>query len=138
HDDAMSLADRIMLMQAGRIIQSGSAEDLYRRPTSLAVARFFSQFNEVEGTVRDGRMVTPLGTFAAPGIADGRGGVACVRPFEVVLGPPATSEVRGRVVARHFLGEYLGLELAVAGLPGSISVEAPLATLSAPGDEIGL
>ena len=45
HDDAMRLADRVMLMEAGRIVQAGTAEDLYRRPASLTIARFFSDFN---------------------------------------------------------------------------------------------
>ena len=40
------MADRIVLMRGGRIVQEGPAEELYDRPKSLFVARFFSALNE--------------------------------------------------------------------------------------------
>ena len=53
HDqnEAMALSDRIVVMQAGRIQQIGSPEDLYHRPVSLSVARFFGTPNVLEATV---------------------------------------------------------------------------------------
>ena len=41
-EEAMRMADRIVLMRGGRIAQEGRAEELYDRPQSLFVARFFS------------------------------------------------------------------------------------------------
>ena len=44
-EEAMILSDRIFVMNQGRIVQAGSAEDIYTRPTSEFVARFMGSFN---------------------------------------------------------------------------------------------
>ena len=51
-EEAMRMADRIALMRAGRLVQVGRPEELYRHPVDLMTARFFSEINEVAGTVR--------------------------------------------------------------------------------------
>src|SRR5215213_4260307 len=79
-EEAMRIADRIVLMRSGRIVQVGEAETLYRQPADLFAARFFCDFNEVEGVVRGGGVSTPVGTFAAPGLAEGQAALVCVRP----------------------------------------------------------
>ena len=52
------MSDRIVLMRGGRIVQQGTAQELYDRPQSLFVARFFSHLNELEGMVLSGRAIT--------------------------------------------------------------------------------
>lgn len=44
-EEAMAISDRIAVMKDGRIVQLGSASDLYRRPTSTFVARFIGRAN---------------------------------------------------------------------------------------------
>src|SRR5215469_9450782 len=44
-DEALSLADRIVVLQDGRVQQIGTPEDLYARPANLAVARFMGYRN---------------------------------------------------------------------------------------------
>jgi iron(III) transport system ATP-binding protein len=114
-EEAMRIADRVILMREGRIVQAGPAEALYHRPVDLATARFFCDFTEVEGRVRGGRIETPLGLFPAPHVAEGAGAVACVRPQAVRL-RAAGFCIPGRVLNRRFLGELDLLELAVQGL----------------------
>src|SRR5919205_2170261 len=70
-EEAMRIADRIVLMRAGRIVQAGDAETIYRRPADLFAARFFCDFNEIPGTVRNGRVTCPVGMFPAPDLGDG-------------------------------------------------------------------
>src|SRR5918997_3791500 len=70
-EEAMMIADRIVLMRSGRIVQHGTAEDIYLRPKDLFAARFFCDFNEVEGVVRNGQVSTPVGVFPAPDLPDG-------------------------------------------------------------------
>jgi iron(III) transport system ATP-binding protein len=79
-EEAMRIADRIVLMRSGKIVQEGSAEDLYQRPADLFAARFFCDFNEVEGTVRGGSVATPVGNFPAAGLAEGSRAIVCIRP----------------------------------------------------------
>ena len=79
-EEAMRIADRIVLMRAGAIVQEGSAEEIYRAPVDLFAARFFCDFNEVEGVVRNGRWSTPVGVFAgARHLARGTPSM-CIRP----------------------------------------------------------
>jgi iron(III) transport system ATP-binding protein len=118
-EEAMRIADRIILMRQGRIVQVGDAETIYRHPVDIFAARFFSDFNEVEGVARAGQVTTPLGTFPAPALADGQAVLICVRPRGVQL-RPAGDGLPGRVVSRRFLGELDLLHIAVQG------VDAPL------------
>jgi iron(III) transport system ATP-binding protein len=113
-EEAMRIADRIVLMRAGTIIQQGEAEEIYRNPVSLFAARFFCDFNEIEGVVRDGRVSCAVGVFPAPGLRDGPA-VVCVRPQGIKLRPPGFC-LPGRVVSRRFLGEVDLVHIDVQGV----------------------
>jgi iron(III) transport system ATP-binding protein len=114
-EEAMRIADRIVLMRSGRIVQEGSAEDLYQRPTDLFAARFFCDFNEVEGVVRGGSVATPVGNFPAAGLAEGSRAIVCIRPQGIRLIAPGFC-LPGRAVSRRFLGEVDLVQVAVEGL----------------------
>lgn len=70
HDqqEAYTLADRIAVMQAGRIAQVDTPSALYRRPGTVSIARFLGLTNIVPvQRVEAGRASTPLGEFAVQG-----------------------------------------------------------------------
>jgi iron(III) transport system ATP-binding protein len=50
-EEAMALSDRVVVMQEGRILQTGAPEEIYQRPRSLAVAAFFGSPNLLAGHV---------------------------------------------------------------------------------------
>jgi putative spermidine/putrescine transport system ATP-binding protein len=114
-DEALSLADRIVVLQDGRVQQIGTPEDLYARPANLAVARFMGYRNifdiGIERVVGNrasllGGKVRLEGTVQAP-IAGGRATVA-VRPEEVVLGASAGNTLTGTVDQVEYCGrDYL-------------------------------
>ena len=54
-DEAMAMADRLVVMRDGRVEQIGPQEDLYERPATPFVARFIGHSNLVAGALRDGR-----------------------------------------------------------------------------------
>ena len=114
-EEAMMIADRIALMRSGQIVQEGPAEEIYERPVDLFAARFFCDFNEVEGVARAGQVSTPVGVFPAPHLADGASAIVCIRPQGVRLTPPEFC-LPGRVVSRRFLGEVDLVHVAVQGL----------------------
>ena len=114
-EEAMRIADRIVLMRNGTIAQQGQPQALYRNPADLEAARFFCDFNEIEAVVRKGRAETPLGAFDAPGLPDGSRAMVCIRQQGVRL-RAAGFCLPGRVLARRFAGEVELLELAVSGL----------------------
>ena len=69
HDqvEAFTVAHLVGVMDEGRILQTASPEDLYKRPACEKVARFLGFTNLLAGTVLpDGRVDTPMGRFSPP------------------------------------------------------------------------
>jgi iron(III) transport system ATP-binding protein len=114
-EEAMLVADRVALMRAGRLVQSGEPRALYRAPIDLFAARFFSELNEVPAVVRDRVAESAVGRFPAPDLADGSAAVVAIRPQAVSL-RPVGSGIAGRLTSRRFLGEIELLELTVNGI----------------------
>jgi iron(III) transport system ATP-binding protein len=136
HED-MRIADRIALLQAGRLVQYGPPVDIYLRPTTLFAARFFSDVNELHGTCRNGRIETPLGSFPAPHLANEASACVCIRPEHLrVVG--CSEGVCARVVRTAFLGEIDHLEVAVPGLDAPMTLRAFGRTAFKPDDPIHL
>lgn len=136
-DDAMRVADRIMMMQAGRIVQSGTAEELYRQPKSLEVARFFSEMTEIGGICHDGSVDTPLGRIAAPDIGDRTSVTVCVRPTSVRLFNHTIGLPSGRVLSGQCLGETVLVDLAMDGLDRPLRLIVPTRDAPSPGQVTG-
>ncbi|MBB3929191.1 iron(III) transport system ATP-binding protein [Kaistia hirudinis] len=109
-EEAMRMSDRIALMRQGKLLQVGTARDLYERPSNLYAARFFSELNEFDTLARGGEAVTPIGTVPAPGRAEGSALTVAVRPQGIRF---AAEGVPGRVVSHRFLGEVDLAEVAV-------------------------
>jgi iron(III) transport system ATP-binding protein len=95
-EEAMFMADRIYLMQAGKLIQSGPPAEVYARPNSEFAAKFFSNINELEGVVQNGVVATPLGPIAAEGWASGAPVKVIFRPESLECAP--MNGATGRVV----------------------------------------
>lgn len=79
-EEAMFMADRIVLMREGRVVQSGTPLELYCAPVDPFVVNFFGEVNELEGKVREGRVSTPVGDVAASGLPDGCAVRVMIRP----------------------------------------------------------
>ncbi|MEX0600646.1 MAG: ABC transporter ATP-binding protein [Rhodothermales bacterium] len=120
HDqqEALALSDRIAVMKAGRLIQVGPPEQLYREPETAYVAEFLGGSN----IVRDRRLASRLAGGDPP-----PGRVLAVRPehFEV-----SSNGVEAQVVSRQFLGTLAEWWVEVDGLslrawldPGEASVD---------------
>jgi len=99
-EEAMFMADRIAVMQAGRIVQEGTPAELYCEPVNAFVASFFGEVNRIEGEVRGGTIDTPIGAIAAPGLAEGTRATVVVRPEAVAILPwtAAVADEPGGVV----------------------------------------
>lgn len=117
-DEAMQLGDRIAVMRGGYIVQADTSQTLYREPADLFVARLFSQINEIHACIENGSIATPFGRYPAPGHAEGKAVILCVRQRAVrVHNSDHDAEgVLGRVLASRFLGDLVLLDIGVAGL----------------------
>ncbi|HMN79529.1 MAG TPA: ABC transporter ATP-binding protein [Burkholderiaceae bacterium] len=93
-EEAMAIADRIGVMNQGRLEQLGSAEDLYERPVSRFVAGFIGKCNFIEGRVTaDRRFESAAGrAFAFPGDRPAGTATLCLRPEHAVLLPGGAGE----------------------------------------------
>ena len=79
-EEAMFMADRIVLMREGRVVQAGTPLDLYCAPTDPFVVTFFGEVNEIEGRVMDGKVATPVGDVSARGMPEGSRVHVMIRP----------------------------------------------------------
>lgn len=114
-EEALSLADAVVVMRAGRVEQSGSPEDLYRRPASRWIAEFLGDAEVLPAVVGNGVATCELGRFPATS-EDGRVSVV-VRPESIVLAearPGIDSGVAARIVGRWFYGHDQVVELELA------------------------
>ena len=114
-DEAMRLADRIVVLRHGQVVQEGQAEALYRAPADLFVARLFSDISEIGARVRGGRIETALGSVPAAGLPEAARAVLCVRQRAVELLPAGQGQA-ARVLDVKFMGDVVSVGLAVEGL----------------------
>jgi iron(III) transport system ATP-binding protein len=97
-EEAMFMADRIYLMQSGRVVQSGSPDAIYHRPVNPFVARFFTATNDLAGVVHAGSVQSPLGLLPAPGHADGAHVQILIRPESIHLVTAGGGDTHSRIV----------------------------------------
>ncbi len=120
HDraDAMAIADRIAVMEAGKVIEFATPGDLYFRPSNRAAAGFGGEAQFLGGTASGASDETPLGRLALAGAFEGRCQVL-VRPEWIVPGPG----VAVNVTARRFEGAHTRLTLAAPdGTPLAMTI----------------
>ncbi|MEU4743033.1 ABC transporter ATP-binding protein [Actinosynnema sp. NPDC023658] len=106
HDqaEALALADRIAVMEAGRIRQLGTPREVFQRPADTFVANFIGStpMNLVEAEVRAGHVeIAGARLPGPPGLADGTPVVVGVRPEYLV---PVADGITGRVSTVENLG----------------------------------
>ena len=148
-EEALTMSDRIALMNRGRIAQLGTAEDLYERPASRFVASFIGESNLLEGRVEssDGGAVFVHGGGVrlplSPGPRAFRPGESCtlmVRPEKIALGPEAPDGLPGTVETVVYVGEFTRYAVRVAP-EMMISVKTPnthAVARAKPGDTVRL
>jgi len=130
HDqkEALSIADRMAILDGGHILQVGSPRDVYRRPTSRTVAHFIGETDFIEGKIvaaANGRaeVDTAIGRFhGVVGDASFRPAIGAavtlsIRPECWTLGERAadTNSVEGRIGESIYLGEVAQYGFAAGG-----------------------
>lgn len=116
HDqsEAMAMADRVVLMNAGRVIEIGNPRDLYRAPRHRFTAEFLGHTNLVPATAFKGLFKTAWG--AVVGRANGHASTATfsVRPEDIVI----TSDPMGQaqVTDVTFLGSEVEHKIHISGI----------------------
>ena len=112
HDqaEALALADRVAVLDRGRVAQCGPPTELYERPASRFVARFLGAANVLEGRVAaDGAVEAAGGRLVVDhGLAPGSALALALRPERIRLlagPPPATNAVAGTLRELAYRGD---------------------------------
>lgn len=134
HDqsEAMTLADRLVLLNDGEVVQEGTADELYNSPINSFVASFLGHANLVPGKVaEDGVFVTRADRRVVcdtRGLGEGEQALLCLRPehVEVHAGNGASGQpvnlFPARVVELTFYGEITEYELDIEGVADKVRV----------------
>jgi sulfate transport system ATP-binding protein len=122
-EEALELADRVVVMRNGRIEQVGTPAEIYRAPASAYVFDFIGRANRLDGAVAFGSFALPGQALAWP--AEGEGEATLyVRPHDLALvahdaGLPA------RVLAVQRRADRITIELAVEGQERTLEADLP-------------
>ncbi|MFL5335578.1 MAG: sulfate/molybdate ABC transporter ATP-binding protein, partial [Geminicoccaceae bacterium] len=133
-EEALELADRVVVMSDGRIEQVGTPDEVYDNPATPFVYEFLGHVNRMPCTVARGRARVWHQEF---GVDSGPGGTvellgrgqAYVRPEDVEIVPraPGVDGTRAKVLHVSALGPIVRVELEVQGLGEPIEAELPRA-----------
>lgn len=127
HDtgDVMAIAQKVVLMKEGKIIQTGSPEEIYNHPKNQYAALFFGKTNFLTATADDvglqlpfGKVKTPLGFFYK-----GKTLSVSLRPDSFqIFHQHANHAIEGKIVRETFFGKYKELVVEVPTKTGSPSL----------------
>ena len=146
HDqlEAMTMADRIVVMNLGRIEQIGTPEEMYDRPRSRFVARFIGASNVLDGRHVEGRRVEiggrtleiAHGEFAGPG----KPMAVCIKTHDLELVPDRNASAGNNVLpgvvrSQAYLGGHRDY---VVDVGQDVLIAAPASLRLATGDKVNV
>jgi ABC-type Fe3+/spermidine/putrescine transport system ATPase subunit len=153
HDqaEALSLADRLVVMNGGRIVQIGTPEEVYRRPRDGFVARALGATNLVRAKVGDlpsehqVTLVLPGGVVVVAdhptegSLRQGADVTISVRPGDLRLSAaPEGVPASGRIREALFFGDHVQYAVDVPGMPDPLKATGPSVGRLEPGTDVVL
>ena len=147
--EAMRMADEILLMRGGHIVQRGAPYNLYNAPVDRAAAAFFSDINVIKGHVKGALTPTPFGDFLTPGHPDGTEIDIVIRPQHLKIdfdragrGPNPTVQdgtpARAMVERARFMGRESLVEFRMEADGSVLRATVPNVFLPKPGTPMWL
>ncbi len=147
--EAMRMADEILLMRDGQIVQRGAPYTIYNNPVDLPAAAFFSDLNVIRGRVQGALTETPFGPFLVPGVPDGAEVDIAIRPQHLAIdfdragrGPVSTPShgdaARGVVERARFMGSGSLVEFRMDFDGSVLKAQVPWVFLPKPGTPLWL
>jgi sulfate transport system ATP-binding protein len=141
-EEALEVADRVVVLDKGHIEQAGTPEQVYEQPANAFVHEFIGESIALPITIEGGRVNfegAPL-AIDRQGLGDGKASLF-IRPYDVAVVPETESPVLRGTVSRIFgLGPARRVEVAIRGANGNhlVEVDAARDQLIAAGQSIGL
>jgi len=131
-EEALTMADRVVVMDHGNIQQIGTPRQVYREPANTFVASFVGHMNLLAGEALGGGLVRVGGTVAEMHALGVRAGAVrlAIRPEDVALGRNGSTPAGGlalpaTVVRSEYLGAYVRIRLTTEAGEGALVVDLP-------------
>ena len=108
-EEALAMSDTVVVMDAGRIQQIGSPEDIYNEPKNAFVADFIGESNIIDGTMPEDKVVKMYGRkfpCLDGGFAPGEPVDVVIRPEDIDIVPAEKGALRGTVTSVTFKGVH--------------------------------
>ncbi|MBI4591439.1 MAG: ABC transporter ATP-binding protein [Candidatus Rokubacteria bacterium] len=152
HDqgEAMVISDRIAVLHKGRVVQVGTAEELFQQPRTRFVAEFIGKTNLVDGVAAEPGVVA-RGSLrlrvASADLTPGAPVAVSIRPHEIqlvgdpearALGENGENRLRGMVQRVSYLGDAVDYQVQLDGSDVILRVAAPPSLRFNPGEAVGL
>ena len=151
HDqaEAMVISDRVAVLQSGRVVQIGSAEELFDHPRTRFVAEFIGKTNLIDGTA-DGPSTVARGSLrlqvAAGDLVPGAPVAISIRPHQIEMAPaepaaPAAlhaNALTGTVRRASYLGDAVDYQVELDGSGAVLRVAGPTPARALVGERVSL
>ena len=144
-EEALAIADTVVLMNAGRIVQAGTPQDMYFNPENAFAAEFLGVSNQLAGTAADGSVAVGSQRLPYAGPVRGRA-ILVFKATDATLDPgttaaaPGQATLRGTLEERLFLGSayrhYVRVEGESLMVDGTEPVEPGPVTLRLPVEKL--
>jgi iron(III) transport system ATP-binding protein len=106
-DEALSMADQVVVLRDGVVVQQAAPQDLYDNPADQSLARFVGDANLVVGVLAGEKVRSVLGTLptrAVDGLDDGARVTALIRPEQIKVLPEGDGDFAGCVASCEYFG----------------------------------
>lgn len=106
--EALAMGDTVAVLNAGKIIQSGTPDVIYDNPSSPDVALFLNRFNIFDGTLKDSTFTGPFGEAVAPAARKSERDVYAIRYDRTQIFDPGSKLPGTALPVKYLTSEYLG------------------------------
>jgi sulfate/thiosulfate transport system ATP-binding protein len=138
-EEALELADRVAILNGGKLEQVGTADDVYDRPASAFVMAFVGDTSSIPVELDQGKLTYRGQTFAAEFDGSLRGqGRLYVRPKDIVIGAPRAEELGGTVINVHRTAAGRRAQIALGASAAVLEAEVGLEQTLTAGERVGL
>jgi len=119
--DSFLIADKLVVMRQGKILQAGGPIEIYQNPTSQYVSNFFGASVILNGTNQEEKAHTPFGDIVLPNLPDSFS--LCIRPENIAVKNEHDFDISGIVKEKLFKGPHDVLTIQSASSDDEFSLE---------------
>jgi sulfate/thiosulfate transport system ATP-binding protein len=124
-DEALELADRVVVMSQGKIEQVGTPDEVYDRPNSPFVYSFIGESSSLDVDIKAGELYLGKKALGLKGDQNNGKGILYFRPHDVELIDGSKAGITGTVAASRRVGATRRVELEINGTDARVEIEIP-------------